>query len=296
MAVAMDDYAPPMPLKHFTETFLIVLLAAVTVLTGLLIATLPNIPEGALPWAALFVLSIIYPLSLYSLFQKRRADNFFRNLHWLPAIILLLWMLVQGLSIAGAVDSSDTQYYAWGWTIGPVAIAFVLFVLFCLKVIRRRLVRLFFLALIFVPFAAAAIVSEREGNWEQELASILWEGDVWQLDESGLLASWVDLGERGEGDEDEDDADEDEQKEMDWREKLKMQERREERIAARTDENGDPKEMVAPKRDEPPVMMAEKKPDKLTDSGFGWSAIILTLVAGYCATLHNRMRKVKVVA
>src|SRR3989338_4009325 len=98
----VEDHTPLMPLKHFTETFLVVLLGAVIALTGLLAATLPPLPEGALPWGVLFVLSIIYPLLLLPLFQRRRADNSFRLLHWFPAMLLLVWLFSRILPLTTA--------------------------------------------------------------------------------------------------------------------------------------------------------------------------------------------------
>ena len=101
-----------MPLKHFTETFLVVVLGAVIALTGLLTATLPNLPDGALPWAVLFILSVVYPLSLYSLFQRRRADNTFRNLHWFPAGMLLVWLMLQGAVLGSTVEVENIAMYS----------------------------------------------------------------------------------------------------------------------------------------------------------------------------------------
>ena len=46
MSNAFNHYVPPMPLKHFTETVLVVLLAAVTIATGVIVSTLPHIPEA----------------------------------------------------------------------------------------------------------------------------------------------------------------------------------------------------------------------------------------------------------
>src|SRR3989344_3801783 len=117
---SFKHHTPPMPLKHFTETFLVVVLAAAMALTGLLIATLPPLPEGALPWGVLFVISIIYPLSLYGLFQNRSADNFFRNLHWFPALMLLGWLSLQGLLLTDASRAGTVALYSWGWTLGAV--------------------------------------------------------------------------------------------------------------------------------------------------------------------------------
>jgi len=282
-----------MPLKHFTETFLVVVLGAVIALTGLLTATLPNLPEGALPWAVLFILSVIYPLSLYSLFQRRRADNTFRNLHWFPAGMLLIWLVLQGAVVGSAIDAESIALYAWGWTLGPVLFGFVLLVLFCLKVIRRRIPRLFFLGLILIPFAAAAFLSEQDGNWEQELASVLWSADFWQVDETGFLASFIAPTEKNlEASDDE--------KEEDWRERLRMQERRDDRIAARIDEASDDGMKVVELHIDMDKSSSStghaydsssSKPSELPESGFGWSAIILTLIAAYCAALNESTRK-----
>ena len=276
-----------MPLKHFTETFLVVVLGAVIALTGLLTATLPNLPDGALPWAALFILSVVYPLSLYALFQRRRADNTFRNLHWFPAGMLLVWLMLQGAVLGSSVDSESVALYSWGWTLVPVVLGFVLLVLFCLKVIRRRTPRLFFLALILIPFAAAAFVSQQEEHWEKEVAAVLWSGDFWKVDETGFLASWVN--------EDVKNLDTSEDKmEEDWRERLRMQERRAERIAARLDEETDDDGMkmedfsssVGREYDS-----VSSKPSELPESGFGWNLIILTMIGAYCATLNESARK-----
>lgn len=285
-----------MPLKHFTETFLVVVLGAVIALTGLLTATLPNLPEGALPWAVLFILSVIYPLSLYSLFQRRRADNTFRNLHWFPAGMLLIWLVLQGAVVGSAMDAESIALFAWGWTLGPVLFGFVLLVLFCLKVIRRRIPRLFFLGLILIPFAAAAFLSEQDGNWEQELASVLWSADFWQVDETGFLASFIAPTEKNlEASDDE--------KEEDWRERLRMQERRDDRIAARMNEDSDDGMKVVELHIDMDKSSksssstgfeygsSSSKPSELPESGFGWSAIILTLIAGYCAAINESARK-----
>ncbi len=276
-----------MPLKHFTETFLVVVLGAVIALTGLLTATLPNLPDGALPWAALFILSVVYPLSLYALFQRRRADNTFRNLHWFPAGMLLVWLMLQGAVLGSSVDSESVALYSWGWTLVPVVLGFVLLVLFCLKVIRRRTPRLFFLALILIPFAAAAFVSQQEEHWEKEVAVVLWSGDFWKVDETGFLASWVN--------EDVKNLDTSEDKmEEDWRERLRMQERRAERIAARLDEETeDDSKMMEDSTSSTgrEYDSVSSKPSELPESGFGWNLIILTMIGAYCATLNESARK-----
>lgn len=295
-----------MPLKHFTETFLVVVLGAAIALTGLLVATLPPLPDGALPWAVLFILSVIYPLSLYSLFQKRRADNFFRNLHWFPAAMLLLWLALQLTVFASTITLSQVSFYSWGWSLGVVVFGFVLLVAFILKVIRRRVPRLWWLALILVPFTALAFMNEQQGKqWEGELASALWGADFWHMHSNGLLAGILDVtSTAGSGmnlDPSEDPSEEE------WRERLRMQKNREERIAARLDDHSSKSagsasnssehmmEESSASSQEPMVSgtgeelrNAGTMPHKLPDSGFGWSSIVVLLGAAYCTTLQKK--------
>lgn len=282
-----------MPLKHFTETFLVVVLGAVVALTGLLVSTLPPLPQGALPWAVLFVLSMIYPLSLHSLFQKRRADNFFRKLHWFPAGILLVWLLLQGIAIGSTLQVAQMTFYTWGWALGAVLVGFVLIVMFCLKVIRRRVPRLSFLALILVPFTTLAIASEQGNNWEQELAAVLWDYNFWTVSDSGLIAQWV--GETGSQSGKNLEASSDPSEEQ-WRERLRMQEEREKRIAERmngkSSSNASSISSAGNSSSESSEAIAmasvSSMPTRLPNSGFGWSAIAVLLLAGYCCVLQLR--------
>ena len=281
-----------MPLKHFTETFLVVVLGAVIALTGLLMATLPPLPAGALPWAVLFVLSIIYPLSLYSMFQKRRADNTFRNLHWFPACMLLVWVLLQAVTFASTLTTDDVAVYTWGWSIGVVVVGFVFLVMYCLNVIRRRVPRLAFLALILVPFAALAFVSESEGAYEKELAAVLWGADFWELKESGLIAGLF-SGDSQSGknlDASEDPSEEE------WRERLRAQQEREKRLAELREQNSSEmsessSSSSSSSSSQVVITSVSSKPSKLPDSGMSWTLIISFMLIAYSAVLHDRARR-----
>lgn len=281
-----------MPLKHFTETFLVVVLGAVIALTGLLMATLPPLPAGALPWAVLFVLSIIYPLSLYSMFQKRRADNTFRNLHWFPACMLLVWVLLQAVTFASTLTTDDVAVYTWGWSIGVVVVGFVFLVMYCLNVIRRRVPRLAFLALILVPFAALAFVSESEGAYEKELAAVLWGADFWELKESGLIAGLF-SGDSQSGknlDASEDPSEEE------WRERLRAQQEREKRLAELREQNSSEmsessSSSSSSSSSQVVITSVSSKPSKLPDSGMSWTLIISLMLIAYSAVLHDRARR-----
>lgn len=289
-----------MPLKHFTETFLVVLLGAVIALTGLLTATLPALPEGGLPWTVLFVLSLVYPLSLHPLFQRRRADNFFRNLHWVPATMLCVWLVIQVVTHTGSLGSTLSDVYTWAWTGVPVLLGFFFIILFCLKVIRRRVPRLFFLALILIPFTAAAVISEKSDTaWESELADVLWSADFWDIQDSKILATLSGARVASNNLDPSEDPDEE-----GWREKLRMQERRRERIAARMDSGSDSSQWssksirrmiikdVAEDSEEPVMSKSvSSRPTRLTDSGLDWTTIISLLIVGYCGAVHARSRK-----
>ncbi len=262
-----------MPLKHFTETFLLIVLGAVVALTGLLMSTLPNLPSGALPWALLFVLSIIYPLSLYSLFQRRRADNTFRNLHWFPALMLLVWVLLQGATFGSSLTTEDVEIFTWGWSMGAVLVGFVAIVMFCLRVIRRRLPRLLLLAAILVPFAAVAFLSASGGQYEKELAATLWSADFWEIEQ---VAKNLDPSE--------------DPKEEEWRERLRAQERRQERIAETKTQRSSVRSSSSSSRSSEEMMIGSTSsmPTKLPDSGLGWTFIISLMVIAYSAVLHKR--------
>lgn len=282
-----------MPLKHFTETFLIVVLGAVVALTGLLTATLPPLPHGALPWVVLFVLSVAYPLALHSIFQKRRADNLFRNLHWFPAGMLLVWLLLQGVVLGSTLSPDDVDVYTWAWTLPAVIVGFVVMVMFCLKVIRRRVPRLAFLAAILVPFTALALVSEFGPHYEEEITALIWDNNIMKASDTSFLTAWIKTGTGGEKNLDPSENEEEEE----WREHLRMQQRREERIAGRlggTDEQEapvvtDPDPVLSGTGDE--LRNAGTMPGNLPSSGLGWNFIILTMIAAYSATLHKSFKK-----
>lgn len=228
-----------MPLKHFTETFLVVLLGVIIALTGLIVSTLPPLPMGAIPWVIVFVLSVIYPLALTPLFQQRRADNAFRLLHWFPAVMLLVWLAFELIAIyvSPAAGLGAAASYTWGWTMTAVVLGIILLAVFCMKVIRRRLPRIALLAALLVLFLGSAIASETtDAQWETELASVLWGSEWWQQFGSGsfLGTGTGMIASTGSGDKNLEPSDD--PSEEAWREQLRIQKQREERIAQRLKE------------------------------------------------------------
>lgn len=168
-----------MPLKHATETFLVVLLGAVIAVTGFAITLLPPIPTGVVPWGVLFVLSFVYPILLYPLFKRDRADYTFRLLHWFPTEMLVLWMIFQLLALFVPAAAFLTGWFTWGWTLVFVALGMLMLIRFCLTVIRRRVPRVSYLLLILGAYAIGGLASEGTGmHPEKQLAAMLWGEDA----------------------------------------------------------------------------------------------------------------------
>lgn len=171
----------PMPLKHLTETILVVTLALVCVCTGVLLSALPPLPQGVLPWLLIFVLSLIYPLALYPLLKNNRAEYSFRTLHFLPAVLVALWLALELLGLRFPLVRYLTMFYVFGGALFGVTVSFLLLALFCVGVIRRRAPRLMFLVGLFVVFAIASLWSEGSFHGREALTAALWRGSWWDV-------------------------------------------------------------------------------------------------------------------
>jgi len=289
-----------MPLKHATETFLVFLLGVVILLTGLLLPTLPDLPAGAVPWAILFALSVLYPLSLFVLFRRRRADHVFRLLHWFPALMLLLWLAIEVVALEIPRALLVMNWYTWGWTLGAVTIAFILLLSYCLQVVRRRVTRVLLLLLAFIPFVGGALASEQTAHWDRQLASVLWGGE-WLTQLEGKEILGVRLAGRLPTEQNlnaSSDA-----VEEGWREKLRQAEQRrkearEQRLANASSLSA--ASLIARAASSQSSMRsvmgsgsssAKSKPTQLPSSGPEAAAFILLMLAGYTGVLHDRARR-----
>lgn len=285
-----------MPLKHSTETRLVFLLGLMIVLAGAAAAFLPPLSVRVVPWAIAFIISIIYPLALYPLFKERRADYEFRALHFVPALMLLLWLTIDILAGLKPQWQAVQAWVTWGWSVLIVLVAFVLLALFCLRVIRQRWPRMALLFAVLLPFLFISQLSERM-QWDEQMAMILWNiqgsgtgNDVIAGTTSGNLA-----------------PSDDEQEEQ-WRAQLRRMERRRERL----EENGTgtvashsvssvsgakSAAIIAaggiPKTSASSVKGAKssKAPPRLPSSGFGSEALALTMMGLFTATMHRRAMK-----
>ncbi len=283
-----------MPLKHATETFLVFLLGVVILLTGILLPTLPDLPAGAIPWAVLFVLSVLYPLSLFALFRRRRADHAFRLLHWFPALMLLLWLGIEIVALELPRALLVMNGYTWGWTLPAVTVAFILLLSYCLQVVRRRVPRMALLLLAFIPFVGAALASERTTHWDRELASMLWGGE-WLANLEGKQILGVRLA--GRLPTEQNLSASSEKSEESWREKLRQAEQRRRDAREQRLANASSAALMAQASSRSSVSSVaaingtKSKPSHLPSSGPQAGAFALLMLAGYTGVLHDRARK-----
>lgn len=283
-----------MPLKHLTETVLVVLLAIVTIVTGVLVATLPPVPEGFFPWVGIFVATVLYPAVFYPLLRNNRADYAFRALHFAPVAIALGWLLLQVLVLKFPASASAERVYTWGWSVLPVAVVFVLLTAFCLQVIRRRVPRVAFLLFLLAPFVAVAYGSERYTQWDAELASFLWKqrGSEIAMEPGRSASSPVAVSSRGEKNLSASSLPEEEE----WRKKLRALEEGKVHsvtasvqgtlagVQAATGLSGGASGRYGTKH------VAITPRTRLPKSGGEMEAMGLLVLAGFAATVHARAR------
>ncbi len=293
-----------MPLKHLTETILVALLAFAIIVTGVLVSSLPFLPQGLLPWAIVFGLTLAYPLALYSLLRRNRADYWFRALHFAPAVMALLWLVIQAVTMRAPALLKLHRLYTWGFTMPAVLIALVLLALFCLHVIRRRVPRLFTLLTLLAVFVGVAAAAETAGgDWTRRLTAMLWEGKM--IAGTGSTKpvqvvqnpSSANLSVSGDKEEEE------------WRQKLRSLSSASSVISRRSSSSKTLAQALssakasakASSRDSSaaskksssskPAIVAVKPPTTLPSSGFGMEAFTGFFAAAYCGVLHTRARR-----
>lgn len=272
-----------MPLKHDTETFLVTLLGLMIALAGVTVTFLPPLSVQTFPWVIAFVISLIYPLALYPMLKERRAEHEFRALHFVPMLILLVWLVLDLLASFRPDLSYLQEWFAWSWSMPVVAVAFLLLILFCLFVIRQRGVRIGVLLLLLAPFVILSQMSENR-DWDRQLATLMWDG------------ASVGTGTIASGGTSSNLAPSDDKAEEQWRMQLRRMERRRQRLAEEEEEE------IAVRGARDSVIIAAggipelpngkggngNAPPKLPSSGFGMEGLALVMVAGYCATIHRR--------
>lgn len=266
---------------------MVVILGIFIVLAGAAAAFLPPVTVSVWPWAIAFIIALAYPLVLYPMLKERRADYEFRALHFAPALMLLVWVALDLLSTFRPQWQVLQSLYTWGWALGVVAAAFILLVLFCLRVIRQRWSRLGMLAMVFLAFLGVSQISEQK-NWDSELAMVLWDGESTG---SGSIAGGSSSNLSPSTD----------SQEEQWREQLRQMERRRQQIANGTGAVVSSKSSSSASS----VIIAAANsshsaatgtgtvspPPRLTSSGFGIETLGVLMAAGYCSVLHRKSMK-----
>ncbi|MFA6038927.1 MAG: hypothetical protein WCV62_06800 [Candidatus Peribacteraceae bacterium] len=243
-----------MPLKHLTETLLVFTLGIAIVVTGILLPTLPPLPQGIVPWLIMLFLTLAYPVALYPFLRRNRADYAFRFLHFAPATMAIFWLLLQMISLRVPSAGSVLRGYLFAWTLPGVAVSFLLLALFILHVIRRRETRLTLLAFLFLPFLLLSTVSERTMDGSGRLAAALWRGSWWDV--TGAASSPGGSGSEGSS-------------------------------SVGTSSS---LPVATSSSARPPIAMASSssKPPRLPSAGLGLDLLAVTMFGLYAGTLHRR--------
>jgi len=148
------------PLKHSTESAYLILLALVICAAGIAIALLPPYTEGLRYWTIGFVLTLLYPFLLRRTFRTNRADYEFRLLHWFPAGMFVLWMLMQLTESSLKILTILNLGFFYLWSLPLVLLGLFFIAIFAAHVLRRKKQRLVAMTIIGVLFVSSASAVE----------------------------------------------------------------------------------------------------------------------------------------
>lgn len=163
-------------------------LGILLVATGFVLGLLPAFPAGIAYWCVLFAVTVFYPLLLTRLLRSNRADYEFRILHWVPAAMAVLWLVLELLTYRFSVARTAQLGFFSFWSLPLVALGIVLTIVFAAHVIRRRNVRIPFLSILLVAFAATSVVSHTMG-WNPALQATLFpETDITRIAQAGYTS------------------------------------------------------------------------------------------------------------
>lgn len=272
-----------MPLKHVTETVLIGVLGVVMILTGVALATLPNLPAGALPWGIVCAFTLAYAFGFYPMLRSNRADYEFRLLHFMPALIAVLWLLFQFLDQSTPGMHFLARSLTWGYSAAAVAVCFLLLVAFCLHVIRRRVPRIAVLVLLFVPYAFAAIATESALHWDKQLAALVWGG--WTSTGADIVRGGSGQLAKQQGSSLPTSAN---PQEEEWRKKLREREQSEQQASSK---RSSASAVIASASSSSRVPVIKPKPGTLPSAGAGMEVLGPGVLAAYCGVLHRRAKR-----
>ncbi len=161
-----------MPLKHRSETALFFLLASSIALFGIALSVIPSPSVSLLPFALLFFLGMIYPLSLRAYLRFHRADYELRVLHYYPVAMVLFVALLARLSSVHPLFTVLLRGASLLSFLPLILFAFVLLAFFAVHVLRRFVLRLFGLMVLF-SFYLTIILSPSSSSFLQDARHFL---------------------------------------------------------------------------------------------------------------------------
>lgn len=124
----------------------------------------------------LLTVSVLYPLLLTSTFRTNRADYEFRLLHWFPAGIFVLWILMQFIAPQFRLLYILNLGFYFLWSLPLVALGIAFIIIFVLHVIRRRTIRIAVLGIMLAFFLAGAVSAEGL-RWNRRLQAMIFPED-----------------------------------------------------------------------------------------------------------------------
>lgn len=269
-----------MPLKHYTESAYLFVLALVICISGIVIALLPPLPLGLKYWGAGFAITVLYPLVLRHTFRANRADYEFRLMHWFPAGMFALWILLQLTDSYMKILHILNLGFFYLWSLPLVMLGLFFIGIFAVHVLRRQKQRILTMSIIAALFLATSVSAETL-NINSELSRAVFP----RADEQKPMTfakvydtAWERVG------------------------FIVARQKRFWRIGSTSGTLGRPGTVVSSSRSSKPIGMIASssmkpppptpKPGSLTNSGpEGFALIGLALFALYTGTLHRRARE-----
>lgn len=178
-----------MSLTHRTETLVIVALSLFTAAVGVLLASVPALPSGFLPWLIVTLFAVGYVLLVLPFLRARAASSFLVWLHVLPIVFCVLWFLAQLLH-KGVGTHGVASLISWKNSSIFVIPALLLTMWYAVVSLRRVLLRVLLGAAVLGAFVMVSFWPGRLGPVDQRLAAMLWTPSV-RIANVGTVASSV---------------------------------------------------------------------------------------------------------
>lgn len=162
-----------MPLKHRTETLLLTLWFLVTAATCILVASLPVLPEGFLPWLIVTLLAAAYALVTVPFLRSQFASGALTAMHLVPVTLCVVWFALQ---LFKNVPGASVFLHALSWK-NAIIVAVPLLMLgfwFALLSLRRVLLRTLIGAAVLGAFLFLTWLPGQHGSLDRQLTAWLW--------------------------------------------------------------------------------------------------------------------------